>query len=153
MRRSIRLRLQGWYGVVLLGVVSSFAGILYYSAEQSRWRDVDNALDAAAHYLDVTLRQFPPHELDPAFPRWQGPPPPPGEGEDDVPEAQVRLGAHPQNPQNALGRVVRTPPTPALGAGFLTTALGAGLPTPPKTPTLHPSHAPLRRAASAGSAS
>ena len=140
MRRSIRLRLQAWYGLVLLGVISGFAGILYYSAKQSRWREVDNALDAAAHYLDVTLRQFPPHELDSAFPPGPGPPPlpPPGEGEDNVPEGQP---AHaPRTRARSAGS--SGPRRAALGAAFLMTALGAGLLTPTTTPARRPSHAP-----------
>jgi two-component system, OmpR family, sensor kinase len=88
MRSSIRLRLQIWYGFVLLAVVSAFAGILYFSVHRARMRDVDGALDAAAQYLDVNLRRFPPHELDATLP--QPPerlaPEPPESPDDDRPD-------------------------------------------------------------------
>jgi two-component system OmpR family sensor kinase len=82
MRSSIRLRLQIWYGLVLLSVVSAFAGILYFSVHRARMREVDGALEAAAQYLDVNLRRFPPHELDATLPQPPDRPPP------DAPESR-----------------------------------------------------------------
>src|SRR5262249_18933460 len=48
----------------------TFAAILYWQVAGARWREVDESLQAAAQYLDVNLRRFPPHELE-------GRPPPP----------------------------------------------------------------------------
>jgi two-component system, OmpR family, sensor kinase len=88
MRSSIRLRLQIWYGLVLLTVVSAFAGILYFSVHRARMREVDGALDAAAQYLDVNLRRFPSHELDSTLPRPPDPrlPEPPDSPDDSRPD-------------------------------------------------------------------
>ncbi len=90
MRRSIRWRLQLWYGLVLLAVVAGFAGILYARVRSARLLEVDADLEAAAYYLDANLRRFPPHDLlgQPApdrpppdednGPFDHPPPPPPG---------------------------------------------------------------------------
>src|SRR5262249_51855459 len=99
MARSIRWRLQAWYALVLLAVVAGFAAILYSEVRTARLREVDAGLTAAAIYLDVNLRRFPPHVLrgpppddffddgppfdgpPPDGPRFKGPPhdrPPPG---------------------------------------------------------------------------
>jgi heavy metal sensor kinase len=68
MLRSIRGRLQAWYALVLFGVVASFAGILYYSTRETRLNEIDRQLEAAALYLDATLRGFPPPDLDSSHP-------------------------------------------------------------------------------------
>src|SRR5262249_32408008 len=94
MRKSIRLRLQVWYAVVLVVVVGGFAGILYYQVRAARMREVKSALEAAGHYLDVELRRFPPPMLLGDAPRRSGKPPPmreapvlrrPGSGEERDP--------------------------------------------------------------------
>ena len=64
MIKSIRARLQLWYAIVLIAVVSSFAGILYYRARATAFREIDAQLEASAQYLDAGLRRFPPNELD-----------------------------------------------------------------------------------------
>jgi heavy metal sensor kinase len=64
MTRSIRWRLQGWYAVVLLLVVSGFAGLLYSLVHAALFQEIDAGLVAAAHYLDAHLRRFPSRELD-----------------------------------------------------------------------------------------
>src|SRR5437762_3360350 len=78
MRRSIRWRLQGWYALMLLAVVSSFASILYYRVSAARFQEVDAQLEAAAFYLDTHLRRLPP----------MPPPMPPPDGVRDGPEAE-----------------------------------------------------------------
>src|SRR5438270_6525014 len=70
MRRSIRWRLQAWYALVLLAVVVGFAAILYGEARAARFREVDSSLEAAARYLDVNLRRFPPKEFGDDFEDW-----------------------------------------------------------------------------------
>ncbi len=87
MPRSIRWRLQAWYGLVLLAVVAGFAGILYERVHAARDQEIDASLRSAAQYLDANLRHFPPHELrggpPPLGPEWYdrtpGPHPPPDE--------------------------------------------------------------------------
>jgi two-component system, OmpR family, sensor kinase len=80
MFRSIRWRLQLWYAAVLLTVIVSFTGLLYYQARASRLQQIDAQLLAAARYLDATLRAFPPHELEGPRPGSPLPPPPPPGG-------------------------------------------------------------------------
>jgi heavy metal sensor kinase len=120
MRKSIRVRLQVWYGLVLLAVASGFAGILYFSVHRARMREVDGALQAAAEYLDVNLRRFPPHELDTTLPR---PPqyrqPEPRESPDDAPQD---LPPRPPPGSPSLERLLRDlelqhPLGPPLGNG------------------------------------
>jgi two-component system OmpR family sensor kinase len=77
MVRSIRGRLQLWYALVLFAVVIGFAALLFYRARAARWEEVDARLQAAALYLDVQLRRFPPHELNATLPDRPGPPPRP----------------------------------------------------------------------------
>ncbi|HEV3143710.1 MAG TPA: ATP-binding protein [Gemmataceae bacterium] len=62
MAKSIRWRLQFWYAVVLLAVVSGFAIYLYYEVRAARYRDIDADLVVAVNYLDSTLRTW-PHEV------------------------------------------------------------------------------------------
>jgi heavy metal sensor kinase len=77
MIRSIRGRLQAWYALVLLAVVASFAGLLYYRVRETRFREIDVKLESAGQYLDAALRSAPPGELD--GPRPERPPRPGGE--------------------------------------------------------------------------
>lgn len=77
MRKSIRWRLQLWYGLVLLVVVIGFAAVLYARVRSARLRDIDAELEASARYLDVLLRRFPHHEFDPGADERPPPPPPP----------------------------------------------------------------------------
>lgn len=96
MARSLRVRLQVWYGVVLVLVIAGFAGITYYRARAALFEGVDADLEAAVQYVDVVLRRFPPMELRSADavprkpPPWEKkekkgppgkPPPPPPERE------------------------------------------------------------------------
>jgi heavy metal sensor kinase len=73
MRRSLRGRLQAWYGLVLVAVVAGFAGLLYHQVRAARLREADAGLESAALYLEAVLRRFPPHDLG------DGPPDGPGE--------------------------------------------------------------------------
>jgi heavy metal sensor kinase len=63
-RKSIRLRLLVWYAVVLVAVIGAFAGALYYQVRTDRLRALDARLQAAANYLEATVRSLPPHELE-----------------------------------------------------------------------------------------
>ena len=75
MIRSLRWRLQIWYTGLLLSVIGGFGSILYYQTRTSKFQEIDSQLEAAALYLDATLRSFPQHELEGKEP----PPPPPKE--------------------------------------------------------------------------
>ncbi|MEX0676068.1 MAG: ATP-binding protein [Pirellulales bacterium] len=75
--KSIRVRLQIWYAIVLVAVIGGFAGVLYYQVTSDRLRAIDARLEAAASYLEATLRGLPPHELEdmpPRRPRGRGRP-------------------------------------------------------------------------------
>ena len=63
MAKSIRWRLQFWYAVVLLAVVSGFAIYLYYEVRAARLREIDADLVVAVNHLDSTLRTWPEAEL------------------------------------------------------------------------------------------
>jgi heavy metal sensor kinase len=75
MSRSLRWRLQGWYAVVLLGVVGGFATLLYAQVRSARFREIDAALTADALYLDTNLRRFPLGMLMGDGPGERRPPP------------------------------------------------------------------------------
>ncbi len=95
MVKSIRGRLQLWYALVLILVISGFAGILYFRARAAVYREIDAQLEGSAQYLEATLRGFPPHELEwahsePPFPfpkkgGKDGSSPPPKGGKDGGP--------------------------------------------------------------------
>src|SRR5438105_14961662 len=64
MAKSIRVRLQVWYAVVLTAVVAGFAGLLYYEVRAARLAELDAQLETAAAGLDSALRLFPQYELN-----------------------------------------------------------------------------------------
>jgi len=64
MVKSIRWRLQIWYSLVLIAVVSGFAAILYVRARATTFREIDSRLEASIRYLDADLRSFPGHLLE-----------------------------------------------------------------------------------------
>jgi two-component system, OmpR family, sensor kinase len=73
--KSIRVRLQIWYAIVLLAVIGGFAGVLYYQVRGDRLRAIDARLEAAGSYLAATVRGLPPPELEgmpPRGPRGRG---------------------------------------------------------------------------------
>src|SRR5207253_646975 len=59
MVRSLRGRLQLWYGLVLTAAVVGFAVILYSRAQVTTYEQIDGNLIAAAEYLDAALRSLP----------------------------------------------------------------------------------------------
>jgi heavy metal sensor kinase len=83
MRKSMRLRLQAWYALVLLLVVGGLASILYYQLRATLLNEAERRLIAAAEYIDVALRRFPPHELEGGIPEGRPMPPPPPEGNEN----------------------------------------------------------------------
>lgn len=68
MIKSLRWRVQLWYGIILLGVVVSFATILFYRVRTTKEQEIDAQLESAALYLDASLRSFPFFELEADFP-------------------------------------------------------------------------------------
>ena len=52
MVRSLRGRLQLWYGLVLTAAVVGFAAILYSRAQVTMYEQIDANLIAAAEYLE-----------------------------------------------------------------------------------------------------
>src|SRR5262245_23930854 len=92
MVKSIRLRLQLWYGLVLVAAVAGFAAVLYLEVRTGRLRDLDAELKMAAAQVEAELRPVPPWMLDgrpepPFGPEGRPPPrdgrPPPPDGRDD----------------------------------------------------------------------
>jgi heavy metal sensor kinase len=100
LAKSIRLRLQLWYGLVLVGVVSALSGLLYYQVRTSRLEEADRILVSDAQYLDVMLRRFPRRELE-AFvdPPPEDPDSPPGPPDGPWPD-----GREPGPPPGPGGR-------------------------------------------------
>ena len=68
MVKSLRIRLQLWYALIVLGALSIFAALVYGRA----WRDmqirVEEQLTGAVTYFDAVLRTFPPPLLEQAVP-------------------------------------------------------------------------------------
>jgi len=100
MRKSLRWRLQVWYGLVLLGVVTGFAGILFYRVRAARFQEIDARLTSNAQYLEASLRLLPPHVLD-------GPPPPPSPPPPPQPDERH---ASPPPPPPGLNDMLPGPP-------------------------------------------
>lgn len=126
--RSIRWRLQLWYAGVLLAIVGGFAAIAFYQARAMTYARVDLQLTAAVNYLDVTLKTFPPDELEGSESRQgavdddfrfqpAGRPPPPPHG---PPETRGEAGsgedgggdAEPAEPAVENGPPPAEPPPP-----------------------------------------
>ncbi|HET6881301.1 MAG TPA: ATP-binding protein [Pirellulales bacterium] len=63
MFRSFRWRIQLWHTLILVVVVSTFAGVLYWNARIGRQREFDNELLSAAQVLSAAVSNLPPHEL------------------------------------------------------------------------------------------
>ncbi len=63
MIKSIRLRVQLWYGGVLIGVVVGFAAITYARVHTMKMHEVDVQLEVAVHSLDAILGGFPLADL------------------------------------------------------------------------------------------
>lgn len=67
MIKSMRVRLQVWYAAVLLFVITAFASALYLHTRFERMRARDARLEAAASYLQATLRGLPQMDERPFF--------------------------------------------------------------------------------------
>lgn len=98
MIKSLRWRLQLWYALILLLVVASFGGLLYWQHRKARMDEIDAELQAAARVLEGALRNVPMHLLTDRTPppRPNGPPPP---RMFDGPDPD-RRGPPPGNPRN-----------------------------------------------------
>jgi heavy metal sensor kinase len=59
--KSLRWKLQFFYSALLATIIICSGSIFYYQVWRSTFAEVDRGLEAAALYLDVTLRSFPPH--------------------------------------------------------------------------------------------
>jgi len=77
--RSIRWRIQMWYGALLVIVVAGFGITAHRLASADRLRQIDEALQADAAQLAVAVPP-PPDERTPARPPANRPLPPPREG-------------------------------------------------------------------------
>ncbi len=117
MFKSIRARLQLWYALVLIIVVSGFAGIMYYRARSAVFREIDSQITSSALYIDTLLRNFPQHELEedrgilpPEFegdwlpPEFEGGRRPPPEFDGDYPQP------FPPPPKKKGGKGMAMPP-------------------------------------------
>lgn len=85
MVRSIRWRLQIWYALVLLAVVSGFAGLLYYRVRTARLQEIDTHLEVGLRYLEASLRPVPPWAVEGLQPPPDGPFRERGKGRPDGP--------------------------------------------------------------------
>ena len=68
MVKSLRVRLQIWYGLLVLGALVVFAVFIYGHAHRDMRRRVDEQLTGAVTYFDAVLRTFPPSVLESAMP-------------------------------------------------------------------------------------
>ena len=59
--KSLRWKLEFFYSALLATIIICSGSIFYYQIWRSTFAEVDRGLEAAALYLDVTLRSFPPH--------------------------------------------------------------------------------------------
>src|SRR5262245_35045028 len=136
MIRSIRLRLQLWYGLVLVAAVAGFAAVLYLEVHAGRVRDLDAELQMAAAQVETELRPVPPWMLDgrpepPPGPDGRPPPPdgrppprdsrppPPGPDGRDDPEFRPPPRPRPGPPPPRLTKdevLARLNPTAAAAA-------------------------------------
>lgn len=98
MAKSLRWRLQAWYGLVLLAVVGSFAVILYTGVRSAKFEQLDTRLRAAAVFLEAALRPLPAWMLE----EGGAPPPPPLSGRPK--------GGPPPAPKGRGGPPTRKPP-------------------------------------------
>ena len=84
--KSIRWRLQIWYGLILVGVLVGL-GVTAYQLERAKmYRQIDNELMRRVGALVDVLRPPPPHR--PAFDGQPFAPPPPDQLPDDAPPRQ-----------------------------------------------------------------
>lgn len=60
MFKSLRWKLQFFYSALLATIIICIGSIFYYQVWLSTFAEVDRGLEAAALYLDVTIRSFPP---------------------------------------------------------------------------------------------
>lgn len=113
MRKSLRLRLQFWHGLILLLVVSGFGSALYAEVRRARLVEIDAELLTRAHMIDRDLRPkfprgLPPGKLAERFP-VEGPP-----FRRDGPGPPVALERHrpggPPGPPPGLRGEERNPP-------------------------------------------
>ena len=65
MVKSLRVRLQLWYGLIVLTALAAFAGLIYGRAHREMQLRVEEQLTGAVTYFDAVLRTFPRSSLDP----------------------------------------------------------------------------------------
>jgi heavy metal sensor kinase len=68
MVKSLRVRLQLWYALIVLAALSVFGGLMYGHAHWDMQRRVEEQLTGAVTYFDAVLRTFPPAVLEQATP-------------------------------------------------------------------------------------
>src|SRR5689334_10561427 len=78
MIKSLRWRLQIWYSLVMILVVTAFAVSLYQRIRTKTIAGIDQQLEGGARFLEATLRKIPTPVLDHRGPRGGGQRPPPG---------------------------------------------------------------------------
>ena len=97
--KSIKWRLQLWYGLILVIVLTGFGGTAYQLERSRQFGRIDQELHRRVSVLANALRRPPPHELDREFLR-----PPPDQMPDDAPPMQPGNRPPPEfhlAPQNA----------------------------------------------------
>ncbi len=68
MIRSVRFSLTLWYGVILILILSLFAGVLYTNVRANLFRDIDRLLVSEADGIEDTLTSFWKAELETGSP-------------------------------------------------------------------------------------
>src|SRR5690242_16536878 len=120
MFRSFRWRIQLWHTLILVVVVGTFGGVLYWNARAAKLREIDAELLAGAQVLAAAVSNLPPHELEGSNPRAPRPRPPrdgrrppPGPPRDEGPTALNDPSPGESVPGAGQGRVSRRPPPPS----------------------------------------
>lgn len=66
MVKSLRVRLQIWYALIVFGALTTFAALIYGRANHEMQLRVEEQLTGAVTYFDAVLRTFPPPLLEQA---------------------------------------------------------------------------------------
>lgn len=75
--RSLRIRLQVWYALVMLVAIGSLSAYLYEQLRLNMLARLDAQLLSTGEHFAQLLNIYPRHEIDPHMPAWEMPPPPP----------------------------------------------------------------------------
>ena len=115
MARSIRLRLQIWYGAILALTILILGILLYFNLRSSWLKENDARMVGNLHYLDVLLRNLPPGDAPPPRERQTNdrqPNEPPRDRPPGGPQQKGKQKGPPPNERQANERSRDRPPGP-----------------------------------------